>query len=507
MIPKMNALTVLMVMLCVTLFAQKTERPNVLLIAVDDLNDWIGVYDGNSQIRTPNIDRLAENAIVFRNTSCAGPVCGPSRSSLLSGFMPYTTGIYGNGNNMLNSKMVQENATLPEYFSKNGYLTISKGKIFHKHITSAGVDHGHWAFDVWEQENGDGKIVTDKLYSRNKGIINGEKVPDAKYTTSGGTEFAWAPTEKGKEATKDYRTALWFADKLEEDYEKPFFMSVGISKPHLPWYIPQEFFDMYGLDTLKIPEYRDDDYDDILDKNGNIVYKPSADFLWVKQDEELFKRAVRAYMASTSYADDCVGVVLDALSKSKYADNTIVILFGDHGWHLGEKLRFRKAELWRESTQLPFIIHLPGMTEMQYCNRNVNLIDLYPTLIDLCNLPEKSNLDGESIRPLLADPTTKWHPTVTTDGPGDHSVMSEDWHYIIRARKGGTEELYDLKNDPMEWNNLIRKQDKKAREALKYLKGYLPENDALEIPKSEKDKSIKFLDTTIKNKRRETIIN
>jgi len=402
---------------------------------------------------------------------------------------------------MLESKLVQENATLPEYFSKNGYLTISKGKIFHKHITKSGQDHGHWAFDVWEQEKGEGKIITDKLYSRNKGIINGEKVPDAKYTTSGGTEFAWAPTIADKEETKDYRTATWFADKLVEDYEKPFFMSVGISKPHLPWYVPQEFFDMYGLDTLKIPEYRMDDYDDILDKDGNKVFSPSSDFLWVKQDEELFKRAVRAYMASTSYADDCVGVVLDALSKSKYAANTIVILFGDHGWHLGEKLRFRKAELWRESTQLPFIVQLPGMNKMQYCDRNVNLIDLYPTLIDLCDLPEKSNLDGESISSLLANPTLKWQPTITTDGLGDHSVMSEDWHYIIRSRNGGLEELYDLKNDPMEWNNLAHSEVEEALKMKEYLKSFVPEKDAKMLPKSAKDKSIKFLDTTIKQRR------
>ena len=201
-----------------------------------------------------------------------------------------------------------------------------------------------------------------------------------------------------------------------------------------------------------------------------------------------------------------LGLCWMPLSKSKYADNTIVILFGDHGWHLGEKLRFRKAELWRESTQLPFIVHLPGMIKTQYCNRNVNLIDIYPTLIDLCDLPEKSNLDGESISPLLTNPTMKWHPTLTTDGPGEHSVISEDWHYIKRSKNGGLEELYDLKNDPMEWNNLIRKQDAKTKEAIKYLKGYLPEKDAPEIPKSSKDKSIKFLDTTIKDKRRNTVL-
>ena len=478
----------------------REQRPNILLIAVDDLNDWVGVYDGNPQIITPNIDRFAENAIVFRNASCPGPVCGPSRSALLSGFMPYTTGAYSNSTNMLSSKLVQEYATLPEKKKKNGYLTISKGKIFHKHRTSDGIDHGHWAYDIWEKERGRGGIVTEKYYSRNKGIINGKKVPDAKYTQPGGSEFSWAPTKVGKAETKDYRTAQWFAEKLEEDYNKPFFMLAGISKPHLPWYVPQEYFDLYNLDTLKIPEHRLDDYDDILNKDGEKVFEPSADFLWVNQDEELFKRAVRAYMAATSYADECVGVMLDALQKSKYADNTIVILFGDHGWHLGEKLRFRKAELWRESTQLPFIVHLPGMTEMQYCNRNVNLIDLYPTLIDLCKLPKKPNLDGESISALLSEPSLKWHPTVTTDGPGDYSVISEDWHYILRSSKD-VEELYDIQNDPMEWNNLAHSTSKNVQEMKQYLKSFVPESDAPMLPKIKKDKSTSNVDNTMKQSR------
>jgi len=232
---------------------------------------------------------------------------------------------------------------------------------------------------------------------------------------------------------------------------------------------------MYNIDSVKIPEHQLDDLDDILTKDGKKAFSPANDFLWVNQDEELFKRAVRAYMASSTFADECVGVVLDALRKSSYADNTIVILFGDHGWHLGEKLRFRKATL-----------------------------DLYPTLIDLCDLPKKENLDGESIVPLLKNPEKKWHPTVTSRGKGGHSVIDENWHYINWGN--GVEELYCLENDPMEWNNLIQKQDNKAQNALNYLKKYLPENDADEIAKSKKDKSIKFLDTTIKDKRKETII-
>jgi arylsulfatase A-like enzyme len=475
-------------------YAREQEKPNVLFIVIDDLNDWVGAFGGNPQAITPNIDRLAEKSVVFQNTNCPGPVCGPSRSALLSGFMPHRSGIYSNSQNMLHSDIIQDHATLPEYFSKNGYLTISKGKIFHKHKTERGVDHGQWAFDIWEQESGGGGVQTDKYFDRNKGIINGVKQDNPKFTGGGGSGFRWGPTEGPKEVTKDYKTAQWFAEKLNQHYSRPFFMAVGISKPHLPFIVPEEYFDMYALDTLKIPEHREDDLLDILDKQGRQVFQPTEDYKWVNQDEELFKRAVRAYMAASTYADECAGVILDALKNSNYADNTIVVLFGDHGWHLGEKLRFRKATLWKEATQLPLLIHRPGMKQKQYCQRTVNLIDLYPTLIDLCDLPAKSELDGESLVPLLENPDLKWHPTVTDRSEGSHSVMSEEWHYVIHSN--GAEELYDLINDPYEWNNLIRSDSKEAEKAKEYLKTYLPENSKKYVPDYDKDKSNKSTDYT-----------
>lgn len=458
-------------------------RPNIFFIAIDDLNDWVGVFGGNQQAITPNIDGLAEKAVVFRNASCPGPVCCPSRSALLSGFMPYTSGVYSNNQNMLDSRIIQENATLPEYFSRNGYITISMGKIFHSHATQNGKDQGQWAFDVWQDKQERGGIDKEKLYSRNKGIINGKKVENPKYTGGQGTEFAWAPTEAPKEETGDYITAKWFAEKLQEDYDKPFFMFMGISKPHLPWYVPQEYFDMYGLDTIKIPDYREDDLDDIVNKNGEKAFKPSEDFLWVKQDPELFKGAVRAYLAATTYADECVGVALDALRNSKYAENTIIVLFGDHGWHLGEKLRFRKTTLWKESTQLPLVIYVPGMTETQFCERNVNLIDLYPTLIDLCGLPDKTGLDGKSIRPLLENPGIEWYPAITSKAKGSNSIIYEEWHYISYAN--GIEELYNIKNDPMEWNNLASVGSLEVEVMKKRMRSFLPKVNADPVVENE----------------------
>ncbi|TWU56270.1 sulfatase [Rubripirellula reticaptiva] len=450
------------------------DAPNVLFIAVDDLNDWVGVYGGHPQCRTPHIDRFAETAMVFRNASCPGPVCGPSRSALLSGFMPATTGLYGNANNMLDSNIVQSHATLPEYFSQNGYRTISRGKIFHAHTTGNGSDQGQWAFDVWQNSKGGGKPDPAQLNFRDQGIVNGKKLVNPKHTESGGSSFAFGPLLGGNEGTKDYETAKWFEGKLKEDFDKPFFMAVGFSKPHLPFYAPQKYFDLYDLDSVKVPEYRMDDLDDILTPDGKKAFKPHVDFQWC-QEYGVMKEAVRAYMASISYADECVGVVLDALANSAHAENTIVVIWGDHGWHLGEKLKFRKASLWRESTQLPLIIQIPGMNQRQDCTRNVNLIDLYPTLIELCGLPEKK-LDGTSIAPLLDDPSLAWQPTITTAGKGNHSVMSEQWHYITRAN--GVDELYNLENDPMEWTNLIQTTPQEAEVVIAKLKSFLPKSDA-----------------------------
>jgi arylsulfatase A-like enzyme len=298
---KIHLLACIALLSLMTAFSQK-KSPNIIMIAVDDLNDWVGVFGGNPQVKTPNIDKLAQMGMVFRNTSCPGPVCGPSRSALLSGFMPEKTGVYGNDQNMLNSQVVQTHATLPEYFSKNGYVTISSGKIFHKHNTANGVDHGNWAWDIWEEEKGQAKINPDKYFSRNKGIINGKKIENALYTKGGGAEFAFGPTLNGKETSKDYLTAKWFEKKLTNDYDKPFFMAVGISKPHLPFHVPEEFFNLYGLDTLKIADYRMDDLDDILDTKGKKAYEAEPDFLWTKQ-YGVEKETARAYMAAISYAD------------------------------------------------------------------------------------------------------------------------------------------------------------------------------------------------------------
>lgn len=432
----------------------RAEKPNVLFIAIDDLNDWVGILDGHPQLKTPHLDDFAaRGSVVFRNAHCPGPVCGPSRSALLSGFMPSTSGVYGNSQNMRGSKLIQTHATLPEYFSKNGYHSLSCGKIFHAHATPNGRDLGQWAFDYWEPTQGGSPVDRKRFTSRDRNIINGEPGPPSEHTRSGGSEFAWGPTKGGKEKTKDYRTAQWAAAQLQKRTDKPFFMAVGLSRPHLPFYVPQEFFDLYDPLTFKAPDIKEDDLDDILVKGTNRrKHKPRPDYLWLKQNN-LIDEAARAYAAASSYADACLGVILDGLAKSPHADNTIVIVWGDHGWHLGEKLRYRKATGWHESTRVPLVVRLPTMKSRKDCTRAVNLIDFYPTLIELCDLPAKPDLDGRSFAPLLSNPTISWdYPAVTIFGRGNTSIHDERYHYMLYA--DGTEEFYDLESDPMEWTNL-----------------------------------------------------
>jgi arylsulfatase A-like enzyme len=432
---------------------------------VDDLNDWVGAFAGNPQTVTPHLDRMvATGAVVFQRAYCPGPVCGPARSAMLSGFMPHRTGVYNNQHNMLRADLVRTYATLPEYFGRHGYHTVSSGKIFHKHFGTQTdtTDEGQWAFHEWLREGGIDKVNPAEHYSRGEGLLGGKPDPSGEFRTSAGSEFEWGPLQGAAEDMKDLRTARWAAERLAQlRTDKPFFLAVGISQPHLPWIVPQEYFDRHPLESICIPEHRLDDLDDIVTPAGRAKFGPSEDYQWVRRDPELFRRAVQAYLAATSFADECVGRILEALEKSPHRDNTIVVVFGDHGWHLGEKLRFRKATLWAEATRLPLLVRLPGMTARQDCPRVVNLIDLYPTLVELCGLPPKlaGSLDGRSLAPLLREPARAWpHPTLVIDPQGKGAaVISEDWYYVDHG--DGTREFYDMRSDPLQWTNLAQSEE------------------------------------------------
>jgi arylsulfatase A-like enzyme len=444
------------------------EKPNVLFIVVDDLNDWIGPYGGHPQTLTPNMDRLAASgALTMMNAQCPATVCGPSRSSMMTGLRPSTTGVYGNTQNLIYSPVAAAVPAMSQYFSQNGYFSLSTGKIFHKHdLPEGGRDHGQWAFDLWEQETGSFKIDNTKL------PLSGMPA-----TGATGTPMDWGPTTVGKEQTVDWISAQWAKDKFQEDFDKPFFMMLGISKPHLSWYVPQEYFDRFGLDTLSLAIMNPDDLNDILTPSGKKKFNPSPDYTTIQQYNK-FKEATRAYLACISYVDDCIGLVLDGLENSKYKDNTIIVLIGDHGWFLGEKLRFRKTHLWEESCRVPLIVKVPGVTTTAKCKRIVNLIDLYPTMAALCNLSPPTHCEGRNFAPLLSDPEKEWYPTLTTMGRYNHSVRSDRYRYNVWS--DGTEELYDHETDSMEWNNLIT--NPQYNQVIADHKAYLPTVNAPNSP-------------------------
>jgi arylsulfatase A-like enzyme len=442
-------------------------KPNVIFIISDDLNDWIGPYGGHPQAKTPHLDRLAQSgAFTMLNAQCAATVCGPTRSALLTGLRPSTTGVYGNVQNLRDAPAAAAVPTMPQYFSRHGYVSLSTGKIFHKHHTPAGTDHGQWAFDRWDEEKGGFPIDRSKL-------------PLSRMPSSGfnNVELDWGPTTSSKEDTQDWRTAQWAVAKLQQGFDRPFFMMLGLSKPHLPWYVPQEYFDRYDLATLQIANFRLDDLDDILTPQGRKKFEPSKDFLTIQKHDK-FKEATQAYLACISYVDDCLGVVLDGLARSRYRDNTIIVFIGDHGWFLGEKLRFRKTHLWEESCRTPLLLKVPGYAQSVRVTRPVSFMDLYPTLAALCGLPAPAHTEGRNLVPLLQQPDREWDPVLTTMGFKNHSVRSDRYRYNVY--QDGTEELYDHATDPMEWKNLIKEPQFAA--IIREHQRWLPTVNAADAP-------------------------
>ena len=455
------------------------EKPatsyNVLFIAIDDLNDWVGCLGGNPQVKTPNLDRFArEGGIVFTKAYCPSTVCCPSRTALLTGKNAANTGVYGNKQNLKLAPKAKDVETLPEYFGNRGYHTLSAGKIFHKHGPKKGdKDEGQWAFHEHVHPGG-----------KNQGLV-WEEEPKVEGVQSGGTKFAWGATKVPTEETKDYVACKWAADQFDRDFDgKPFFLALGISKPHLPWYVPQEFFDLYPLDEVSPAPFVRNDLDDITKKNGQPIFSPGSRFR-LADETKMHAQANRAYLANVSYVDHCVGKTLDALAKSKYADNTIVMIWGDHGWHLGEKLQYGKTNLWEESARVPFIVKAPG-SELKNakCDRVVNLIDMYPTLVDLCGLPANKNNDGRSFAPLLQNPSQEWKfPALTTYQYKNHSITDGHYRYTWYGGRADAEELYDHETDPLEHKNLVANAD--YAEIIARLKQHLPEHNEPDSPSND----------------------
>ena len=418
------------------------QSPNVLFIAVDDLRDWVGHLGGHPNATTPHIDRLAKRGVSFTRAYCSAPLCNPSRISLLTGVAPSKSGVYGNGEKL--RQKLPDAVTLMQHFRASGYSVRGAGKIFHG--TSA-YDKDSW--DFYFKSSGSKK----HRVKRDSSLPKSAWVP-------------WGALACSDDEMLDGINAKWIITELKKPQEKPFFLAYGLTKPHLTWSVPQKYFDLHPLEGIKLPATKKGDWDDlpafgkklareVYDPSGerDFAVKPNGDHANVIVNNQWLK-AVQAYLATISFADAQIGRVLDALDRSGHADNTIVVLWGDHGWHLGEKEHWRKHALWDVSTRTPLIFSAPrGVAEDKLCQRPVSLIDIYPTLIDLCELPKRRGLDGQSLKSLLENPERKWdRPVVITYGLNNHAVQTERWRYI-RYRDGG-QELYDHERDPNEWTNL-----------------------------------------------------
>lgn len=451
-------------------FLAADEKPNVLFIAVDDLNDWISPLGGYPGIKTPHLERLAARGVTFTKAYCAAPACNPSRASLMTGIRPWNSGVYLNPQPW---RPAMPNAVLlPKHLSQHGYYSTGAGKIMH------GRYDENESWDFYLKKGGDpkpSKKVANDPHSRAGGII-------------------WGVLDAKDEDMNDYKTASHAVSYLGDSHEKPFFLACGIYRPHMPWQVPRKYYEMYPLSKINIPYVPDGDLKD-LPEAGVKMAKPQGDHAKILETDN-WEYAVQAYLASITFADAQIGRVLDALEASEYNDNTIVVLWGDHGWHLGEKEHWRKFALWEEATRVPFFMSVPNMTQAgSRCAATVDLMSVYPTLCELCGVPIPEQVDGKSIVSLLKDVNAEWRqPAITTHGRNNHAVRSDRYRYI--QYEDGSEELYDHSNDPGEFHNLAAEKSMQA--VLKEHRQWLPEKSA---PNAEFDPNIKTNNTKKNNKK------
>ena len=422
------------------------QRPNVLFISVDDLNDFTG-YAGHPDAITPNMDRLASEGVYFRRAHCTYPLCGASRASVFSGlyFSELNTLLTQPDDEEVEQRVeAMGSSLLHTYFGDRGYKTMAVGKLMHRHVPDGSVDlsGGRSSFD--SNENAAGQRVRSKWPL------------DLNHDTADNlTDWAVYVGENGQGTEADMtdtRYANWAIDRLEENHNDPFMLMVGFQHPHVPWYAPQRYFNMYNRNNLTLPPYLATDFNDIPNFVDDAIVNPEQPSTeWAIASNE-WRNIMQAYLANVSYVDFHIGRVLDALEDSPYADNTIVILWGDHGYHLGEKNAFHKNTLWERSSVTPLIIKAPGMDNGR-CDRVVSLIDLYPTLIDLCDLPANDILRGRSLAPLLQNPNRSWDFPAFTFRQNNKAVQFGDLRLI--TYEDGSQELYDHQNDPNEWTNRV----------------------------------------------------
>lgn len=415
------------------------RRKNVLFISVDDLNDWVGFLAGHPQVVTPGLDALAARSTVFNRAYCAAPVCSPSRASTLSGLTPQNTGVF-----FLSQTFASVNGDKPlvdDMFRAAGYRTARVGK----------VDHI-------------GELYLAPLPGRPP--FNNLDCPEP---GSDGA-FDWLAVDEPDDQMPDYRYAQGGIDFLDgHTGDEPFFLSVGFVLPHVGWWAPKRFYDLYPLDTLVIPTPPVDDLDDLGVAGRAIAHQQEHHACITGQG--LWAEAVQAYLASISWIDTQVARLVQHLDQSRHAEDTLVVLWSDHGFHLGEKFHWQKLALWERSTRVPVLIREPGQARERRVDNIVSLCDLAPTVLDYCGVDPAYAMDGRSLVPLLHGTDVAWEDRVlTTKDQHNHAIRTPEWRYI--RYWNGERELYNEVNDPDEHYNLAGLAEYEA--LMAELDAYMP---------------------------------
>lgn len=438
-------------------------RPNVLMIAVDDLNDWVGFLKGHPQAFTPHIDLLASQGVAFVNAHCQAPLCNPSRCSLLTGLRPSTTGIHGLVPGIREVAATRNRQTLPQAFLLAGYHAYTCGKVFHDgSVPKTAAEFGTWGPAP---------------------ATPGPAIPFAQLPEPRHPAMDWGPWPANEADHGDFKIASAAMDAIRSSpRDKPFFIACGFRQPHVPCFAPKEWFDRFPLESLILPEVKDNERASLPPFSWRLHWRLPEPRLTTVRDRGEWKPLVRAYLASTAFMDAQVGRVLDALKQSGREENTLIVLWSDHGYHLGEKEITGKNSLWERSTHVPLVFAGKGIRPQGGCEEPVELLDIYPTLIDLCGLDQVAGLEGHSLTPQLQDPqkSRPW-PAMTTHNQGNHAVRTKRHRYIRYA--DGSEELYDLTRDKHEWNDLTGTV---AGRAIKQeLSRWLPKVDVAAAPSSK----------------------
>lgn len=431
------------------------ERPNFAMILVDDLNTYVGAY-GHPNARTPHIDGLADRGTLFLDAHAQTALCAPSRTSIFSGLRPSTTGIYGqidDSDLAIASEEMWRHPFLPEVLRGHGYHTMGVGKVFHQHAP-------------------DGQF--DESGGRSRGF--GPKPPDGRFFhwNEKGTSTDWGAFPETDEEMPDHATAQWAVERLEQDYDEPFFLAVGFLRPHVPFYAPPEWFEQYPLEEIVTPAYEADDFGDVPEVARLIDHLPMMPTTEWAQEQEQWRAILQAYLACVSFVDEQIGRVLDALDRSPHRENTYVILVSDHGYRLGEKGTFAKNSLWQEATRAPLVIAGPGIRSSVQVREVVELLDIYPTLLDFAGLPDAARYEGRSLRPLLegTQPESDGF-AISTFGRNNHAVITQGFRYI--RYHDGSEELYDRWKDPHAFTNVV--DDPTYAKVRERLRARLPERN------------------------------